>query len=332
MSLGHPWPWKVEALLGSENMSHLSLYEIGRRRFAPAELFGSLANINADLSPSAIGHGGTFKMVVGDDTISAEKKHQDPFTFRPTAKHLYSANQVPEVDVDDRAFFRRWLIVEFPETFTDPGQPGPDKDPDLTDDLLDELPGVLNLALDGLDRLIAQERFTNEGAAEDKRRRWEEWGDTVDRFINEAVETGGDDKHLAGDVYERYTAWCAQHGETPESQQTLTRQLKKLDSVRYSSDFRFDGRKARGFKGLTFTADAPPSTEGGGQRELDDPRAVVEQHVADGYDPGDELTVADVAGELNGELALGAVSHQLTAMKNRGDLLPCEDDETYEVP
>lgn len=266
----------VTALLGPENVTGFSLGELVDSEYYVAEMHGAIANIDADVTGS-IGHARKFKKLTGGDRkVSARRPYGEPFDYRPTTKQLYAANEVPDTKLDDDAFFRRWLIVEFPTTFTDTDLPGPDKDPELEDVLLGELPGILNWALDGLNRLLEQGHFTNEGTTEDKRERWQSWGDTVERFISKCVTTDGDGKFRTGEVYERYTAWCAQHGETAESQQTLTAAIKKLDGVRYSTTFRFDGKQARGFKGLTFTAEAPPPTDA----EIDSTQATFSQDAA----------------------------------------------------
>jgi putative DNA primase/helicase len=216
-------------------------------------MFGAIANIDADVT-GGIGHGGMFKKLTGGDKkVSARHPYGKPFSYAPTTKQLYSANQVPETKVDDTAFFRRWLIVEFPNEYTDADKPGPDNDPALEDHLLDELPGILNWAIEGLERLLDQGHFMNEGETEDKRHRWQSWVDTVDKFISECIEVGGNQKYTSSETYERYVAFCREVlEETPESQRTLTDQLKKLPDIRYSGDFRFNGKKARGFKGLKF--------------------------------------------------------------------------------
>lgn len=250
----------IVELLGEDNTTGYSLGNLAHREDYVANMWGSLANIDADVT-GGIGHGGMFKKITGGDRkVNARHLYNEPFDFHPTTKQLYSANEVPDTKVDDDAFFRRWLIVEFPVEFTKEELDGPDKDPHLEDDLADELPGILNWALDGLDRLLEQGKFTNEGEIYEKRERWKEWGDTVDKFISNHVDTDPDDdattKHRTSDVHEAYVAYCRNElDETPESHSTLTNTLKKESGISYSSDYRFNGTKARGVKGFALTYD-----------------------------------------------------------------------------
>ncbi len=320
----------VTKLLGPENTTGFSLGELVHSEYYVAEMHGSIANIDADVT-GGIGHGGMFKKLTGGDRkVSARRPYGEPFDYHPTTKQLYAANEVPDTKVDDDAFFRRWLIVEFPTTFTDPELSGPDKDPDLEDALLDELPGILNWALDGLNRLLDQGHFTNEGTTDDKRQRWRTWGDSVERFIEGCINTDGNEKHRTSDVYQRYKSWCDQHGETPESQATLTGQIKTLEGVRYSSTFRFDGKQQRGFKGFTFTAEAPPPTASDSDAESpgahapltqDDVvrrvRATVEQLI-DAND-GDAVPIDTIIDELDGSLGGRDPEHFIENGKESGE-------------
>jgi len=94
---------------------------------------------------------------VTGDPIKAERKGKPLFHFRPTAKHIFSANQLPNAEEDNGAFYRRILLVPFPTTI-----PREQRDKSLGDKLQSELPGILNWALDGLFRLLSQDGFTGD--------------------------------------------------------------------------------------------------------------------------------------------------------------------------
>jgi len=253
----------VRALLGTENLSHQSLQDLSEQRFAPAELYGKIANVHADLTPAGLGAGSRFKPITGGDSITAERKHQDPFTFHPTAKHVYAANRVPNVSVDDDAFYRRWLIIPFPNWI-----PPADRDQDLSDRLTtdDELAGVLNWALEGLDRLVEHGRFTGEGTVGDKRDLWQSYSDSVERFINEYVEFDPDAVTQKATAYTAYTAFCDDAGLPPEDQQKLTRELKKHPKVE-DGRRKMNGDRPRVYLGACLTEDAPDHAGTGDGRD-----------------------------------------------------------------
>jgi putative DNA primase/helicase len=149
------------------------------------------------------------------------------------------------------------LLVEFPNHY-----PLSQRDPDLRDRLTEPemLSGVLNWAIDGWERLLDQEHFTDEEQyAQAKRERWQAWGDSVDKFISECIERDPEAENVStSDVHRVYAAWCRKKGERPASQQKLTVELKNED-LDYAKRVRPGGIETptRGYKALGFTDDAP---------------------------------------------------------------------------
>lgn len=215
----------VERLLGDNNCSNLSLHQLASERFAPAELHGKLVNINADLDGSDLDDTGQFKQLVSGDSMKAERKHKDPFTFRNTAKLLFSANQTPPVTDDSPAFYRRWLLVEFPNEFG-----ANDADPYLARKLTtnEELSGVLNWALEGLARIRDQDGFTHEQPPNVTRKRWHGLSaDPIDRFVHEELVTGTDGWLSKDEVVDACEAYCSRVGASPPSKTEVTRTLRE---------------------------------------------------------------------------------------------------------
>ncbi len=198
-----------------------------------------------------------FKKLVAGDRVRARHLYEDGFEFHATGKHLYAANEVPDVTVpdDDEAFWRRWLLVEFPNHY-----PPSARDPTLRDDPTtdDALSGVLNWAIDGWARLCDQGYFTNEDRyAHAKRERWQAWGESVDKFVSECVDRDPDaDRISTTDAHRRYAAWCREHGHDPVGQRKFTNTLKKED-VGYKSSLRIDGRVQRGYDAFGLSDDVP---------------------------------------------------------------------------
>ena len=154
----------MEALIGEADCSHVSLQDLTGNRFYRARLFGKKLNTSGDLPATPINDPGIFKNLTGEDTIDAENKFEQIFSFKNIAKLVYSANSLPWVKGDDDAFYNRWIIIPFRNSVF--GK----EDLDLTDKLTtpDELSGILNFGIEGLKRLKANGwRFTydDDGAA-----------------------------------------------------------------------------------------------------------------------------------------------------------------------
>jgi len=252
----------VRSLLGSDNTSSIELQTLANEKDAVAQFYESVANIDDDLSARQIGAGlGMFKKLVAGEHVRGRQLYEEGFEFQATGKHLYAANEVPKVDVpdEDEAFWRRWVLVEFPNHY-----PPSQRDPDLSDRLSTPgaLSGVLNWAIEGWDRLLENGSFTGEAAsAHEKRQRWQRWGETIDEFISECVEHDDDaPRRSTSDAHARFIAWCRENGKDRESQRQLTDKLK-TENVGYTSSIRVDGKVTRGFKSLGFTDDAPEADD-----------------------------------------------------------------------
>jgi len=215
----------IRKLMG--RVSKLSPQQLVNGRFGPAELEGAWANVRSDISSAVLKDVGLFKEVVAGDPIYVERKYEQGYNIRPTAKHLYSANQLPEASIDDDAFYRRILLVSFPTTIP--------KDERVNRSELDarleqELDGILRWAVQGLQRVMDQNGFTHDLGPDETRRRWESRASSIGRFKATALNITGDhseDFIPKEKAYSAYTQFCNDRGLAKEEKPTLTRTLKQ---------------------------------------------------------------------------------------------------------
>lgn len=250
----------LTALLGERNVSSHSVQALGGERFPRADLVGKFANVHADLPGSQIQHQSLLKPIISGDRIAAERKGAPHFEFAPRAKLIFSANALPEVpDPDDRAWWKRWTVVEFPRSIAREEQ---DRSLAATLTSEGELAGVLNWAVEGFQRLASEGRFTREPTPDEVRKRWLERGAPVQRFVAEALVGTGDpeDRLPAAALHGIFCAWAAREGVRKIPQRKLTRGVKAMENVGYST-YRFDGVKRRGFNGLRVRDEVPRPDE-----------------------------------------------------------------------
>lgn len=214
----------VEAFLGKENVSNVPLYQLTSNRFAPSELFGKLANIAPDISEDELERTGMLKALTGGDKIRAEKKHQNAFYFFNHAKLAFSANKLPVSPDQSQAFFRRWMIWEFNNVFDD--ERG-NCDPNILDSLTtrEELSGLLNWALDGLDRLIKQGGFSKSETTEEIRRKYERMAEPFTAFRENCLDEEPDGEALYDHVFTAHNAFCRNNGYISLTKTKLTQEL-----------------------------------------------------------------------------------------------------------
>jgi P4 family phage/plasmid primase-like protien len=140
----------IEAFVGPQNCSHVPLQELDNDKFSSADLYGKLVNTFADLKSQKLMATGNFKTLVSGDSVRAQRKYGQPFTFRNYSKLIFSSNRIPDSDDKSQAYYKRWSILSFDKVFQ-----GATKDTNLINKLAtpDELSGILNLALIALRQL-----------------------------------------------------------------------------------------------------------------------------------------------------------------------------------
>jgi P4 family phage/plasmid primase-like protien len=214
----------LRGVLGAENTATIALQALADNKFAAAGLYGRLANIYTDLSPKLIRDAGLFKMLTGgSDHVPAEKKFQDAFSFVNPAKLLFSANTMPAVAWGDTAFFRRWAVIELVEQI-----PLPEQIAFYEAVLLEEAPGILNWALDGLDRLSTRGHFDTEGVLANTRTRWRRLSDSLVWFVEDRLERERTALIAKSELYASYTQFCEDQGVEARSQTDVGCELPQL--------------------------------------------------------------------------------------------------------
>jgi P4 family phage/plasmid primase-like protien len=211
----------ITAMMGDETVASLTPQQLTTERFSGAELFKKWANVRNDIPAATVKNTGQFKEIIGGDSIKAERKRKDPFMFQPQAAHMYAANELPSIDTDDDAFYRRVLLVAVPKTV-----PAHKRDKQLDDKLQSELSGVLNWALEGLQRLSENGSFTGDRGLGQTRDTWAKWSDSVSRFKSVAISDGHSDVSKSK-LYAGYLEYCRQEGIPTESQHKFTTALKE---------------------------------------------------------------------------------------------------------
>jgi putative DNA primase/helicase len=170
----------VRALLGKANMSAVPLQEFSDSQFATAELFGKLANVCGDIDATFIQNTGRIKELSGDDEMKGERKFGHPFYFRFWGKAIFSANAIPGASDSSRGWLRRWEVIEFPYT---PSNPDPDLSRRVT--TKDELEGVAVKAVHALRQLMSTRRFSTGESSEKAHAEFAEKANRVIRWIND---------------------------------------------------------------------------------------------------------------------------------------------------
>lgn len=219
-------------LLGSHNVVSVKLQDLTneRSRFSLANLYGKLANVFADLPSEALRNTGVFKVLTGEDPVTADRKYRDPITFRNYAKMIYSANELPKVYDMSTAFWRRWLVVEFPNQFP----PNEEFKRRLYGELLPRYAAkVLAYSLLLAKHVVREGRFSFEGSELDYREYWLRETNSVYAFLQDMVSEGvlvkdPDGRVKTDDLYALYVKYCEREERDALAKREFTLELQRL--------------------------------------------------------------------------------------------------------
>lgn len=195
----------TKALAGDKNVAGVQPSQLDNK-FQLAHLHGKLLNIVTEIPVGAVINDAKVKAIVSGEHMTAEHKFGKPFDFSPYCTLILSANHLPHTKDYTTAFFRRAEVLKFNRVFE-----GHEVNVRLKDELLCELPGILNFALKGLARLY-KSGFTVVPSSNAMKREWELAADQVAAFVADECEADRTAKTPVAELYRRYCNWAADNG------------------------------------------------------------------------------------------------------------------------
>lgn len=136
-----------------------------------------------------------------------------------------ATNSLPQINNTDHGIWRRIKAIPFNRTFT-----AEEQDKNLGGKLLEELPGILNWAIQGcLDWQLTD--LSTPQIVEEQVAEYRSAMDSISQFIREECEQGQDHSYPASKFYQAYRDWCSGAGRKPQSTTAFKRSLEKLKQV-----------------------------------------------------------------------------------------------------
>lgn len=217
----------VSDLFGPERTCHLPP-QLMSERFNRAQLFGAVINVVSEMPESDLLASDTLKAVISGDRIEVERKHRDPFAFRPRAAHLFAANNLPSSRDRSHGLWRRLVPVEFTHIFT-----SENKDRHLIDKLRDEYDLLVPWALDLARQYFLRGGYAHENRIDQWRMTWRRQVDAVALYDNERLiptsttQAGTPIKK----IYDDFISWCVQNGQSGAAKQSLSKFSRSICAI-----------------------------------------------------------------------------------------------------
>lgn len=218
----------IGALIGLANWTNISLENLTEPKgFYRVALNNKLVNYSTEINGKF--DVSLFKKLVSGEPVEACRKYEQPFTMTQYAKFIFSSNELPQSVEHTDAYFRRFLIIPFNVKITEE-----QKDVDLAKKIIaDELSGIFNWALEGLDRLIKQRKFSPSKASDNILEKYRLETNSVQMFLEDNNYKPSEDGNYIklAILYEEYQAYCIREGRRPFNKTRFREQLRKLEIV-----------------------------------------------------------------------------------------------------
>jgi len=211
-------------LVGRDLVVAMPIGDIDKSRFSTGNLLGKLALIDDDVRAGTRLPDGQLKRLSEEKTVTGEHKFGPPFTFTVRTAIVMLFNNPPSLADLSHGMQRRLFVVPFDRSFTPE-----ETDPGLFKAIwVDELPGVLNRYLAGLQRFIRRGwTFAPPEASVKAKASLLQAANPVPAFVEERCERTG--SAYVQELYTAYTEWARQAGITIVPQRlSFQRSLESL--------------------------------------------------------------------------------------------------------
>ena len=152
-----------------------------------------------------------IKSFTGGDMISARPLYGGGVDFTPVGKILLTTNNRPEIRGSDDGIWRRIREIPFNRQFTEAEQ-----DKELMTTLTQELPGILNWAIEGC--LLWQANGLSAPASVTASvSEYRSEMDTVCSFVTEECLVAPHERIQVGSLYQQYSNWCRSSSKQPQT-------------------------------------------------------------------------------------------------------------------
>lgn len=228
----------LKKFVGEDNVTSTELDTLLTSRFEITRLYKKLVCLMGETNFNEISKTGMLKKLTGQDLIGFEYKNKNPFNDINNAKILIATNNLPTTTDKTIGFYRRWMIIDFPNTFSE-------KKEILKDIPEEEYSCLAKKCAYILKDLLDKREFTNEGTLEDREKKYEEKSNFLNKFIKDFTT----DENINGfitknDFFIKFNQWCKENRHRELSETSLGIAMKKLgvESGKKYFDWLYNGK------------------------------------------------------------------------------------------
>lgn len=212
----------INALLGPENISNYTLESLTNSNgYYRASMSDKLLNYASEISDRL--NVDLFKQLVSGEPVEARQIYKSPQMLDDYAKLMFNCNELPTAKQHMDAYFRRFLIIPFEEKI-----PAEEQNSKLAQEIIkEELPGIFNWVLEGLDRLLDKKRFTQSEKIDAVINKYRTESNTIELFLTQnEIEKGVDSYMYLKDMHLTYKEFCKDECMSPVGKTIFSNDLR----------------------------------------------------------------------------------------------------------
>lgn len=240
----------IKKLVGKGNVQSIPLKDFDKA-FTRHFLSDTLVNVisEGDLSNKTTLISDTVKNFVTGEDVSAEIKGGNVYSYTPVLKIILATNRLPsEINSITFGETRRILLLSFNQRFS-----GKNDNKNLAEMLDKELSGILNIALDGYERLKNNNFvFSYEQKSNLLLNNYLVKQNPLQIFIEEYVEEDSAGRIYYDKAFNQFCKYCERNGvQASYTQDIFSRQFRSMVVNKYSNVKLCHSNANRGIKGVS---------------------------------------------------------------------------------
>jgi len=193
--------------------------------------------------------------ISGEDALTIDRKYRDQWTGTLPTRFVILTNELPRFGDSSGAIANRFLVLALTESFLGRENPG------LTNELLAELPGILNWSLDGLAALHDAGRFTEPKASRDAIVALQDLVSPVAAFVRDECLVDSSAEVPVDELYGRWKVWAETNGHRVSTAQTFGRDLRAVIPGLRVQQPREGEKRVRIYVGVTLAPIGDPAPD-----------------------------------------------------------------------
>jgi putative DNA primase/helicase len=186
--------------------------------------------------------------ISGEDTITVNRKYREQWTGKLPSRFMVISNELPHLGDASAAIAGRFVTLLLTRSWLG------NEDKTLEPQLHTELPGILNWALDGLDRLTQADRFTRPRSTDEAYVALQDLASPVGAFVRDLCTVDLAAEIDVDEIYAAWTGWCEDNGHKRSNKQRFGRDLRAVVPHVRVVHVRDGEDRTRVYRGITLRA------------------------------------------------------------------------------